>query len=91
MFPENVRGKPELSRVELRLTEQRTGNYDFGKINKAVSLSQPLIDCATFKGSIDIRDSEGRGQGTFTTKAVKAENLLLCEKAFSYCFEEPAE
>ncbi|KAN0105814.1 hypothetical protein V8E51_008690 [Hyaloscypha variabilis] len=36
-----------------------------------------------------IRDSPGRGKGLFTTKAVKAGDLLLCEKAFSYCFAAP--
>ncbi|KAK2050706.1 SET domain-containing protein [Colletotrichum somersetense] len=35
-----------------------------------------------------IRDSPGRGRGLFTTKSVKAGELLLCPKAFSYVYAD---
>ena len=44
----------------------------------------PILDCATFVGPVAVRDSLGRGQGLFTTKSVKAGDLLFAEKAFEY-------
>jgi hypothetical protein len=55
----------------------------------ASQLRPPKIDSASFTGPIEIRDSPSRGKGLFTTKQVKAGDLLLCEKEFSYCFAEP--
>jgi hypothetical protein len=49
----------------------------------------PLIDCATHSSPVEIRKSPGRGNGLFTTKDVKSGELLLCEKAFSYCYIDP--
>jgi hypothetical protein len=90
-FPESAPGRHELSRAQLRLAEQKTGNYDFTRIHKATKLRPPRIDCATFKGPIEIRETEGCGRGLFTIKPVKAGELLLCEKTFAYCFATPAE
>lgn len=53
----------------------------------------PIIDGATYVGSVAVRPSPGRGRGLFTTKPVKAGELLLCEKAFAYSYaskETPA-
>ncbi|KAJ3956710.1 hypothetical protein N0V92_006722 [Colletotrichum tropicale] len=36
--------------------------------------------------TVEVRVSPGRGNGLFITKAVKAGDLLLCEKAFAYCY-----
>lgn len=49
----------------------------------------PLIDCATFSKIVEVRNSPGRERGLFTTKAVKAGELLLCEKAFVYGYADP--
>ncbi|KAK7946933.1 uncharacterized protein PG986_011254 [Apiospora aurea] len=47
-----------------------------------------LIDCATFSRLVEVRDSPGRGKGLFTTQAVAAGNILLCEKASGYsCYK----
>ena len=35
-----------------------------------------------------VKKSETRGRGLFTTKEVKAGDLLLCEKAFLYAFRD---
>ncbi|RAL63229.1 hypothetical protein DID88_004307 [Monilinia fructigena] len=45
----------------------------------------------TFVGSVFVKPSPGRGQGLFTTKAVKAGELLLCEKAFAHCYAGTSE
>ena len=90
-FPASEPGKLELSRVRLRLSEQETGNYDFNKMYEATKLRPPLVDCATFRGPVEIRNSGSYGRGLFVTRPVKAGELLLCEKAFSYCFAAPPE
>lgn len=85
-YPNNVEARRELSRATNRLAEQQYGRYSFSKLY--VELSQhrpPLLDHATYVGPICVKmSSESRGRGLFTTKAVKAGELLLCEKAFAY-------
>ncbi|KUJ12563.1 SET domain-containing protein [Mollisia scopiformis] len=90
-YPESTSGKHELARSRLRLAEQETGSYDFKALYKATKLRPPRMDNATYKGPIEIRESKGRGRGLFTTLPVKAGDLLLCEKAFAYCFTTPQE
>lgn len=85
-FPENKAASSEKDRVNERLKEQRTGEYNFKQMYKQAERSPPFIDCATFSAPVEIRESPGRGKGLFTTKAVSAGELLLCEKAFSYSF-----
>ncbi|KAF5673872.1 TPR domain-containing protein [Fusarium heterosporum] len=86
-FPDSKMGKLGLELAKARLHEQKTGKYDFKKMyEQAKAKTPPLIDCATFSSPVEIRDSPGRGRGLFTTKAVSAGDLLLCEKAFSYSF-----
>ncbi|KAI2469361.1 hypothetical protein F4781DRAFT_220375 [Annulohypoxylon bovei var. microspora] len=84
--PKNSDAWAEIKRVKQRVREQETGAYQFSSMYKQAEATPPLIDCATYVGSIAIRDSPGRGKGVFTTKRVKAGELLLCEKAFGYCY-----
>ncbi|CAG8958015.1 hypothetical protein HYFRA_00000358 [Hymenoscyphus fraxineus] len=90
-YPNSTTGKQELERTRLRLLEQENGAYDFETMYKATKLRPLQIDCATFRGPVEIRESKGRGRGLFTTKSVSVGDLLLCEKAFSYCFAPPEE
>lgn len=77
----------ELKRVCCRLTEQQSGMYNFKSMYKTIStIRPPQLDHATFIGSVVVKSSPGRGLGLFTTKAVKAGELLLCEKAFAHCY-----
>ncbi|KAJ4137178.1 hypothetical protein NW768_002759 [Fusarium equiseti] len=85
-FPENKVASSEKDRVNERLKEQRTGEYKFREMYEQAERSPPFIDCATFSAPVEIRQSPGRGKGLFTTKAVSAGELLLCEKAFAYSF-----
>ncbi|KAG5655249.1 hypothetical protein KAF25_002002 [Fusarium avenaceum] len=85
-FTENKAASSEKDRINKRLKEQRTGEYKFKEIYKQEEKSLPFIDYATFSAPVEIRESPGRGKGLFTTKAVSAGELLLCEKAFSYSF-----
>ncbi|KAF4414931.1 TPR domain [Fusarium acutatum] len=85
-FPGNKAASSEKHRINERLNEQRTGEYKFKQIYKQAEKSPPFINCTTFSAPVEIRESPGRGKGLFTTKAVSAGELLLCEKAFSYSF-----
>lgn len=84
--PQHSSAATELDRTRRRLAEQRSGKYDFRAIYKYISKARPPhLDCATFIGPVAVKPSPGRGQGLFTTRAIKAGELLLCEKAFAYC------
>uniref|UniRef100_A0A0C4E007 SET domain-containing protein n=2 Tax=Magnaporthiopsis poae (strain ATCC 64411 / 73-15) TaxID=644358 RepID=A0A0C4E007_MAGP6 len=85
-FPGNEAVKSEIKRTQRRLREQKTGDFDFSQMLKQAKVTPPIIDCATFVGPVEIRDSPGRGRGLFATKKVKAGQLLVCEKAFGYGF-----
>ncbi|TVY93518.1 Histone-lysine N-methyltransferase [Lachnellula willkommii] len=85
-YPESAPGKCELDRTRLRVAEQESGVYDFKALYKATKFRPPLMDNASYSGPIEVRNSPGRGRGLFITRPVKAGELLLCEKAFSYCF-----
>ncbi|KAH7196398.1 uncharacterized protein B0J16DRAFT_325915 [Fusarium flagelliforme] len=85
-FPENKAASSEKARINERLKEQQTGEYNFTQMYKQAERTPPFIDCATFSAPVEIRESPGRGKGLFTTKAVSAGELLLCEKAFAYSF-----
>lgn len=85
-YPHNKDARSEIKRVRERLREQQTGHYEFAKMYEQAEATPPLIDCATYIGPVAVRPSPGRGRGLFTTKPVKAGELLLCEKAFAYCY-----
>ena len=90
-YPNNGEAKEQLLRTEKRLNEQEKGEYDFKAMYKAAEGTPPCLDNATYTGPVTIRISEGRGRGLFTTRIVVAGELLLCEKAFSYCFASKGE
>ncbi|KAI8724149.1 hypothetical protein NCS52_00272600 [Fusarium sp. LHS14.1] len=83
-YPENKAVGLEMKRVKARLNERQKGEYNFTQMYKQARMNPPLIDCADFTSLVEVRSSLGRGQGLFTTKAVSAGGMLLCEKAFAY-------
>ncbi|KAI0482045.1 TPR domain protein [Xylariaceae sp. FL0804] len=85
-FPDNKAVKPELDRAQARLREQRTGQYSFRRMYTQAKVGIPVVDCATFIGPVEVRESPGRGCGVFTMAAVAAGDLLICEKAFAYSY-----
>ncbi|KAM0426404.1 hypothetical protein ACHAPT_008451 [Fusarium lateritium] len=90
-YPDNKAVGPEMDRVKARLDEQQNGKYSFSEMYRQARMTPPLIDCANFSGPVEIRPSPGRGRGLFTTKAVSAGELLVCEKAFAYSFIDDKE
>ena len=85
-FPNCTEAQRELVRIEDRLKEQNYGSYDFKSMHKAALHTPPSIDCASLLGPVVVKPSQGRGRGLFTTRDVVAGELLLCEKAFAYCW-----
>ncbi|KAL9597818.1 MAG: hypothetical protein Q9219_004895 [cf. Caloplaca sp. 3 TL-2023] len=84
-YPECDLAKKEIVRTSQRLQEEEHGIYDFGAMQKAAKKTPPCLDNATFTGNVQIQASKGRGRGLFTTKNVNVGELLLCEKAITYC------
>ncbi|KAK7994993.1 tpr domain protein [Apiospora arundinis] len=62
------------------------GEFPFRHMYTEAAVGIPVLDRASFTGPVEIRPSPGRGRGLFTKSAVKAGDLLICEKAFAYCF-----
>ncbi|KAI1750183.1 TPR domain protein [Xylaria castorea] len=87
LYPRNEDARMEFQRAEKRTKEAQTGKYDFGFMYKQAEATPPKIDCATYEGPVAIREAKC-GNGLFTTKPVKAGDLLLCEKAFEYCYAD---
>ncbi|OAP63652.1 hypothetical protein AYL99_02879 [Fonsecaea erecta] len=77
-YPENLIAKDQCARTIHRLAEQESAGYSFEELRtEAAKLQPPLLDRATYVGPVYIRPSASRGRGLFTTKAVKASDLLL--------------
>ena len=89
LYPRNKAAINDIERCEHRLREQ-AGDFNFASVlDEAVNKQpSPHLDRATYIGSIEVRKCaiESHGRGLFTTKAVKAGELLLCEKAFTTIF-----
>lgn len=87
VHPSSTEAAKSLTRAQARKNEQRFGVYPNLSLQKiAKHVQPPLLDCATFMGPIQVRQTKSKGRGMYTTDYVKAGDLLLCEKAFSYAF-----
>ncbi|KAJ5960083.1 uncharacterized protein N7479_007233 [Penicillium vulpinum] len=90
--PEDVNAKNDLREAIVRLAEQKKCLYNFKDMQeKASKTHPPLLGHGTWIGPVTVRQTESQGRGLFTTQAVKAGDLLLCEKAFAYATEHPSK
>ncbi|KAL2040023.1 hypothetical protein N7G274_007426 [Stereocaulon virgatum] len=90
-YPHCSEAKKEIARTKIRLTEQQHAVFDFKAMHETAKINPPQLDCATYVGPVAIKASDGRGRGLFTTENVVAGELLLCEKAFAYCWADAWE
>jgi len=78
-------------RCKDRLREE-DGDYDFAAMLDEAIAKNPAssMDRADYMGSVIVRDCDvkSHGRGMFTTKEIKAGELLLVEKAFAVAFPE---
>ncbi|KAJ5384888.1 Tetratricopeptide-like helical [Penicillium concentricum] len=89
--PEDVGARNDFREAIARFAEQKKGGYKFKKMQeKASKTYPPLLDHAAWIGPVTVRQTKSQGRGLFTTEAVKAGDLLLCEKAFAYATEHPS-
>ncbi|KAJ5738057.1 hypothetical protein N7493_001212 [Penicillium malachiteum] len=88
-YPENNMAAHEYARASARLAEQSSGEYEFRKmILEAKKRQPPRLDRGTYIGPVTVKQTESHGRGLFTTQAVKAGDLLFCEKAFAHAFHD---
>ncbi|KAL4896468.1 hypothetical protein BDV59DRAFT_107183 [Aspergillus ambiguus] len=86
-YPDNTMAAHEYARASARLVEQDSGKYEFRKmILEAKKRQPPRLDRGTYIGPVTVRQTQSHGRGLFTTRAVKAGDLLFCEKAFAHAF-----
>jgi hypothetical protein len=86
-YPSNEPAKNQFTRAVNRLAEQEKGGYRFEQLYmEATKLRPPHLDHSIYVGPVSDRASGSRGRGLFTTEAVRAGDLLLCEKAFAHAF-----
>lgn len=88
-YPNNTAAKKEFDRATARLVEWQSGEYPFRRLQQeAVKRRPPRLDRATYVGPVFVRPTESHGRGLFTTEAVRAGDLLFCEKAFAHAFHD---
>ncbi|PLN80224.1 hypothetical protein BDW42DRAFT_116132 [Aspergillus taichungensis] len=86
-YPNNTMAVHEYARASSRLLEQESGKYEFKKmILEAKKRQPPTLDRGTYIGPVAVKQTQSHGRGLFTTEAVKAGDLLFCEKAFAHAF-----
>ncbi|KFZ20117.1 hypothetical protein V502_03347 [Pseudogymnoascus sp. VKM F-4520 (FW-2644)] len=87
LYPLNALARASSDRAQIRLREQKTGEFNFKLLQaEAKKLRPPHLDHVTYIGPIEARQTASKGRGLFVTKSVKAGDLLLCEKAFAHCY-----
>lgn len=69
-----------------RQREATSGNYDFTNISDSLGEESSRLDIADFLSNTEVRPAGRHGRGLFTAKALKAGDLILCEKAFAIRF-----
>ncbi|KAF3391247.1 hypothetical protein F1880_007849 [Penicillium rolfsii] len=88
-YPDNKDAAHEYKRVSARLVEQESGKYEFKKmILEAKKRRPPRLDRGTYIGPVTVKQTQSHERGLFTTQAVKAGDLLFCEKAFAHAFHD---
>jgi hypothetical protein len=91
-FPNNPQAARMLERVTRRWNEQEKGEYDFRQLQASAKiLRPPHLDHATYTGPLEVERADNKGRGLFLNRAVKAGELLLCEKAFAHAYAAEGE
>ncbi|KAH7716362.1 hypothetical protein AAVH_16259 [Aphelenchoides avenae] len=80
-FPSNEHAKDRLFAALSRLTEARTGNYDFARLFEAARRGEMDVDVADYVGPIEVVDVPGKGKGIVATRDIKKGTLLIVSKA----------
>jgi hypothetical protein len=84
-YPDNTESCKLMHRVQQRLSEQKSGDFNFDALYVAVQQGERDLDIATYRGLLVDKATEERGRGLYTSRAVSAGELLICKKAFFFC------
>ncbi|CAG8907154.1 unnamed protein product [Penicillium egyptiacum] len=88
-YPDNTVAAHEYGRASARLVEQDSGKYEFRKMILEANMRRPpRLDRGTYIGPVTVKQTQSHGRGLFTMEAVKAGDLLFCEKAFAHAFHD---
>ncbi|KAJ5312810.1 hypothetical protein PENANT_c007G08348 [Penicillium antarcticum] len=88
-YPKNSSAAQEFKRASARLDEQTSGEYKFRLLHlEARKRQPPHLDRGSFIGPVSVQPTKSHGRGLFTIEAVKAGDLLFCEKAFAHAFHD---
>lgn len=84
--PHNKEALQGEERVIRKLKESQTGSYDWTSLFERTFASQlARLDVGNYLGPISVKTATARGggRGVFATKAIRAGELLIVEKAFA--------
>ena len=71
----------EYERVQARVQEEESGNYDFAAMHASLSPTNVHIDAGSFLANTRIAESGHHGRGLFAARALQAGDLVYVEKA----------
>ncbi|KAF2163267.1 hypothetical protein M409DRAFT_26311 [Zasmidium cellare ATCC 36951] len=86
MVPSDADAQREIQRIRRRLVEQSLGAYDFAEMIDNAMMTNKRLDVADFTANVIVQKTADRGHGLFTTKTIKAGELVLVEKALFVAF-----
>ncbi|KAK3945207.1 SET and MYND domain-containing protein 4 [Diplogelasinospora grovesii] len=79
--PDGSGVRREYERCLARLREEEHGKYDFAAMLDAVSPQSVHMDNGSFLRATRVAESKHHGRGLFTTRALKAGDIVFVEKA----------
>lgn len=83
LLPQDTDGLRELKRTICRITEEQDGHFDFLAMSKKITSTKDFrAKQASYTCRTEIRQTENRGKGLFTTQLIACGDIILCEKAF---------
>jgi hypothetical protein len=81
--PSDQDGQRELKRTRLRIQETDQGQFDLIAMAKSISKTGNYhVQQASYLSRTCIRQSDVGSRGLFATEAIKAGDMIFCEKAF---------
>lgn len=95
LSPNDPKTRKELIRAETRIQEEQQGIYNFESMVRSVTEHNIHLDYADYAQHVEVRSAAAHGRGLFSTQLIKADTLVLCEKAFClpdmYCEDKPTD
>ncbi|KAF4996939.1 hypothetical protein FDECE_12262 [Fusarium decemcellulare] len=91
LSPDNQYAKLNLRRINARLQEKITGDYNMAKVVSSLPKNNGRPDVASFDGPTEVKSSPGAGRGLFATRDIKPNEIVLCERSFCLAWSYESE